>query len=161
VSNQDNDFQGEYNPQSFREDEGSFCWPINNNQIANLSSLKQVSPIALAYLGDAVYELYIRTRYLFPLKRISDYHQQVVTEVRAETQACYLEYLQPYLTESEQEIVRRGRNAVTKIPPRRLSPKVYRQATSLEALLGYLYLQNPQRLEYLLSKLVNNKLPID
>jgi ribonuclease-3 family protein len=118
----------------------------------NVSSLKQISPVALAYLGDAVYELYIRTRYLLPPKRISDYHQQVVTQVRAETQAFHLQTLEPYLTDTEKEIVRRGRNAA-KGCPRRLSPELYQQATSLEALLGYLYVQNPQRLEDLLAKL--------
>lgn len=155
MCNQDQDFSEEMFPQSFSEDEEIFTWQIIQNQEAHLSSLKQISPLALAYLGDAVYELYIRTRYLFPLKRISQYHHQVVQEVCAETQASYVQSLQPYLTESEKEILRRGRNAVTKIP-RRLSPEIYQQATGLEALLGYLYLQNPQRLEYLLSKLINN-----
>lgn len=150
--NQDHNFPEKIPPQSFTEDEDVFSWQIIHDYSSNLSTLKQISPIALAYLGDAVYELYVRTRFLLPVKRISQYHQEVVTEVRAETQASYLQSLQPYLTESEQEIVRRGRNAVSKIP-RRLSPEVYQKATGLEALLGYLYLQNPQRLEYLLSKL--------
>lgn len=153
MSNPDNSFQEEFKPQSFPEDEEVFTWQVIHN--CNSSSLKQISPTALAYLGDAVYELYIRTRYLLPVKRIADYHQQVVSEVRAETQAKHLQALQPHLTELEKEIVRRGRNAVTKIP-RRLSPDIYQQATGLEALFGYLYLEHPQRLDYLLSKVVEN-----
>jgi ribonuclease-3 family protein len=111
-----------------------------------------LAPNSLAYIGDAVYELYVRTHYLVPPKRIAVYHRQVVAQVRAETQATILEFLRGELTEAEQDIVRRGRNAATK-HPRRLSPEIYRQATSLETLIGYLYLKNPQRLMKLLAKL--------
>ncbi|HEY9606932.1 MAG TPA: ribonuclease III domain-containing protein [Allocoleopsis sp.] len=116
------------------------------------SQLQQLSPASLAYLGDAVYELYIRTCYLLPPRRISDYHQQVVGQVRAESQANHLRSLEPYLTEPELDILRRGRNAVTG-SPRRLDPKIYQQATGLETLLGYLYLTDPQRLLQLLAHL--------
>ncbi|MGK7933356.1 MAG: Mini-ribonuclease 3 [Microcystaceae cyanobacterium] len=112
-----------------------------------------MSPNALAYIGDAVYELWIRTVYLSPPKRISTYHQQVVDQVRAESQAEYLQRLYPHLSASEKEIVRRGRNAVTS-KPKRLSLRVYQQATSLETLIGYLYLEDPQRLTELLAKIV-------
>ncbi|HEY9634983.1 MAG TPA: ribonuclease III domain-containing protein [Coleofasciculaceae cyanobacterium] len=114
--------------------------------------IQQVSPASLAYLGDAVYELYIRTYYLLPPKRICDYHHQVVAQVRAESQANHLRSLEPHLTAPELEILRRGRNAVTG-SPRRLEPKTYQQATSLETLMGYLYLTNPQRLTQLLAHL--------
>ena len=117
-----------------------------------LDKLEQVSPVSLAYLGDAIYELYIRTQLLLPPKRISSYHGQVVAQVRAETQAEYLQHLEPYLTESERKIVARGRNAATS-RPKRLHPKVYQQATSLETLIGYLYLKDPERLAELLGKL--------
>lgn len=116
------------------------------------SQLQQLSPAALAYIGDAVYELYIRTRYLMPPKRLQAYHQQVVAQVRAETQAEQLILLQPSLSESEKMLVRRGRNAASG-RPKRVAPEVYQQATALEALLGYLYLSDPQRLMQLLSQL--------
>lgn len=115
-------------------------------------SLEHLSPVALAYIGDAVYELYIRSQLLIPAKKIADYHNQVVTQVRAEAQADYLQTLEPYLTFEEKEILRRGRNAVTN-KPRRLSPKIYQQASSLETLIGYLYLTDCDRLKDLLSKL--------
>lgn len=114
--------------------------------------IEQLSPASLAYLGDAVYEIYIRTCYLLPPKRISEYHHQVVAQVRAETQANHLRSLKPHLTDPELEVIRRGRNAVTG-SPRRLDPKTYQQATSLETLMGYLYLTNPQRLTELLAHL--------
>jgi ribonuclease III family protein len=112
----------------------------------------QLSPAALAYLGDAVYELYARTQYLYPPKRSQVYHQQVVERVRAESQSSYLQLLVPHLTPTEIDIVRRGRNASSG-KPRRLNPEVYQQATSLETLVGYLYLTDLERLQYLLSLL--------
>jgi ribonuclease-3 family protein len=114
-------------------------------------SVQRLSPATLAYLGDAVYELYIRAAYLVPPKRLRDYHSQVVSHVRAESQALHLEMLQPYLTDMEQQILRRGRNAATK-KPKRVEPKIYQQATSLETLLGYLYITDPQRLFQLLNQ---------
>jgi len=118
----------------------------------NLPPLEQISPAGLAYIGDAVYELYVRLYYLLPPKHIAEYHQLVVAEVRAENQAKQLQALIPDLTESEQEIVKRGRNAATK-RPRRLSAKVYQQATSLETLVGYLFLSDTDRLQSLLLSL--------
>jgi ribonuclease-3 family protein len=116
------------------------------------SQIQQVSPASLAYLGDAVYELYVRSCYLLPPRRLSDFHNQVVAQVRAESQANHLRSLEPHLTKSELEILRRGRNAATG-SSRRLDPKIYQQATSLETLMGYLYLTNPQRLTQLLAYL--------
>lgn len=114
--------------------------------------LQQISPIALAYLGDAVYELYIRSHYLLPPKRSHTYHTLVVSQVRAETQAMHLRSLTPHLNSTELEIVRRGRNAVTK-HPKRVEPEIYQQATSLETLMGYLYLTDGERLNQLLQQL--------
>ncbi len=119
---------------------------------SQLTQIERLSPIALAYVGDAVFELYVRTRFLMPPKRMASYHSQVVTQVRAESQATHLSTLLPYLTDREKEILRRGRNAcVTK--PRRISRHIYQQATGLEALVGYLHLSDPQRLQALLAKL--------
>jgi ribonuclease III family protein len=113
------------------------------------ASLRQISPAALAYLGDAVYELHTRLNFLLPPKRIQLYHNQVVAEVRAEAQANHLKLLQPYLTTHEIEVLKRGRNASPR-GPKRLDPEIYQQATSLETLLGYLYLADPERLTELL-----------
>ena len=118
--------------------------------ISDQISPRHLSAASLAYLGDAVYELYIRSCHLYPAKKLSDYHNQVVKCVRAESQARLLQSLEPYLSEQERDLVRRGRNAAGKCPSR-LSPRIYQQATALEALIGYLYLANPARLEVLLN----------
>ncbi|MEY2984704.1 MAG: hypothetical protein RLZZ568_1321 [Cyanobacteriota bacterium] len=112
-------------------------------------SPRSLSPSALAYLGDAVFELYVRCRYLFPPRRIHDLHCQVVAQVRAEQQAHLLADILPALTDVEKEWVRRGRNAAS--TNRRASPQQYQAASGLETLLGYLYLTDPQRLDKLLA----------
>jgi ribonuclease III family protein len=119
------------------------------------SAIARLSPATLAYVGDAVFELYIRSYYLLPPQRLQSYHNVVVTRVRAETQAEYLSAWEPYLNEIEAEIARKGRNAARSCP-KRLDPKIYQQATSFEALIGYLYLTNPQRLAELLEMLKLN-----
>ncbi|MCC5654305.1 ribonuclease III [Nostoc sp. XA013] len=121
-------------------------------QQISLSQVQQISPTALAYLGDAIYELYVRMIYLLPLQRSGIYHRLVVEQVRAETQALHLRSLVPHLRDTELEIVRRGRNAATG-RPKRLNPEIYQQATSLETLIGYLYLTDYQRLTELLQML--------
>ncbi len=109
----------------------------------------QLSPTALAYIGDAVYELYIRMRYLYPPQRIQSYHRRVVEQVRAEAQAHHLQQLLPHLTPLEKDVTRRGRNAASN-PPKRASFDIYRRATGFEALVGYLHLTDPERLQELL-----------
>lgn len=109
------------------------------------AQIQRLSPSALAYLGDAVYELYMRRSYLLPPRRLETYHQQVVSQVRAESQAKHLRSLEPHLTDLELDILKRGRNAAHN-RPKRVNPEIYQQATSLEALVGYLYLTDPQRL---------------
>lgn len=120
-----------------------------------VAQLQQISPTALAYLGDAVYELYVRRCYLVPPKTSQAYHRLVVAQVRAEAQALHLLELTPHLNNTELEIVRRGRNAATSYP-KRVEPEIYQRATSLETLIGYLYLSDSQRLLQILQKL---KLP--
>ncbi|MCP6761608.1 MAG: ribonuclease III [Fischerella sp. CENA71] len=137
----------------------SSCWQLMRATIENLfpqhtdqAQLQQLSPVALAYLGDAVYELYVRMYYLLPPQRSETYHRLVVAQVRAEKQALHLRSLIPHLRDSELEIVRRGRNAATG-RPKRLNPKIYQQATSLETLIGYLYITDYLRLTEILQQL--------
>lgn len=142
-------------PRSPGEEEIDWCFRFIDEQIqppATSRPIEQLSPLALAYLGDAIYELFVRCQYLFPPKRMAAYHRLVVNRVRAESQAEQLRSLEADLTDTEREILRRGRNAATR-RPQRLSPEIYQQATSLETLIGYLYLRDPGRLNQLLAKL--------
>jgi len=146
--------------QDFREtspDDGS-CgfqqWvdPLAASMQSSNVQLRSLSPLALAYIGDAVYELFVRSRLLMPSRQIRVFHREVVDHVRAEQQALYLECLRPHLSETEIDILRRARNA-TSGRKARASLRDYRQATALEALLGYLYLSDPQRLMEVLAYL--------
>jgi ribonuclease III family protein len=113
---------------------------------------QRIAPAALAYIGDVVYELHVRLHYLSPPRRLQTYHRQVVAQVRAESQAAQLALIWDGLSEGEQNIARRGRNAATG-RPRRLDLETYRQATAFEALVGYLYLTDGERLQGLLAVL--------
>ncbi len=114
--------------------------------------INSLSPVALAYIGDAVYELFVRGMFLLPPKRIQVFHQQVVNQVRAEQQAHQVQRLLPLLSEAEQDLLRRGRNASSR-GPRRVDSQIYQQSTGFEALIGYLYLSDPARLMELLGSL--------
>jgi ribonuclease-3 family protein len=101
---------------------------------ATPAEIERISPAAWAYLGDAVYELYIRSRYLMPPRRLQAYHELVVGQVRAETQARHLGSISPYLNSTELAIVKRGRNAASG-RSKRADPEIYQQASSLETLI--------------------------
>lgn len=116
------------------------------------TQIQQLSPAALAYLGDAVYELYIRQLYLLPPKRLQTLHRSVIAQVCAERQAEHLRALIPHLTPIELGVLKRGRNAASG-RPHRTDLDTYQQASSLETLIGYLHLTNPERLLYLLTQL--------
>lgn len=127
---------------------------ISLNQVhparATPAEIERISPAAWAYLGDAVYELYIRSWYLMPPRRLQAYHELVVGQVRAETQARHLRSISPYLNSTELAIVKRGRNAAAN-RSKRADPEIYQQASSLETLIGYLYLTDPERLTEILA----------
>jgi ribonuclease III family protein len=140
------------------ETELPISWQQPNLLAINPNQMQQLSPAALAYLGDAVYELHVRSKFLLPPKRSHDYHRAVVAQVRAEAQSSHLLVLTPHLTSAELDVSRRGRNAANG-RPRRLDPEVYQQATSFETLIGYLYITNPQRLAELLDLLQFDSTP--
>lgn len=113
-----------------------------------LAEVRAISPAALAYIGDAVYELFIRYCCLLPPSRLRDYHQKVVSYVRAETQAEIVQDLSPLLSNTEQAILKQGRNAASG-GPKRIDSETYQYATGFETLIGYLYLTDPNRLDEL------------
>ena len=114
------------------------------------TDIKRLSASALAYLGDAVYELHVRRLLLEPPRRTQDYHRAVVSRVKATSQSDVLQSLAQNLSPEELAIVQRGKNQCGRIP-RNVEPQTYRQASGFEALLGYLYLSNPQRLSEILA----------
>ncbi len=99
-----------------------------------------LNPLQLAYMGDSVWEIMVRSRLLFQRKNVRHMHTECVNTVNAAAQAALMEKLRPALTETEAEIYRRGRNAHPHHPsPRNQNPADYAEATGFEAVLGYLY----------------------
>lgn len=114
---------------------------------------EQLSPVVLAYIGDAVFELLVR-QYLIaqPNHRLHHLHKAATSIVSAKAQCALLFRLAPLLTEEEADIVRRGRNAKSGNPPKNADPQEYRHATALECLFGYLYYhQRSGRIQELLE----------
>ncbi len=106
------------------------------------------SPLVLAYLGDAVYELAIRTLVVNEGNRqVNKMHRESASLVKAGTQMEFLLAIENELTEEEKSVYRRGRNAKSVTMAKHATMKEYRMATGFEALMGYLYLQG--RLERL------------
>lgn len=112
-----------------------------------------LSPIVLAYVGDAVFEVYVRQRLVAGSSRKPhELHRAATGYVSAAAQAELLRRWTPLLTEEEAEVVRRGRNAKSGQPPRNADPGDYRHATALECLVGYLYYKGDRaRLEQLIE----------
>ena len=103
--------------------------------------LRAISAIGLAHMGDAVYELLVRTWLCVHGKATGkELHRATVALVCAPEQARRAQRILPLLTEEEQEVYRRGRNAHVHSIPQHASRTEYQQATALEALLGWLYL---------------------
>ncbi len=117
-----------------------------------IDSLAAIPISALAYLGDAIYELHVRQSYLQPVRKINAYHQLVVAKVRAESQAKSLQKLidNQILTQAEQDLIRRGRNSAGQ-PTRAMEPEIYQKATGFEVLLAYLYLSDRDRFQLILQ----------
>ena len=103
--------------------------------------LRGISSIGLAHLGDAVYELLVRSYLCAEGKATGKgLHRATIELVRAESQARRAEAILPLLTEEEAAVFRRGRNAQVHSIPAHASRAQYGEATALEALLGWLYL---------------------
>lgn len=116
-------------------------------------SVSQFSSLQLAYIGDAVYELYIRTMISkdknIPVNKL---HREATTYVKAKAQSDIIRKIEPYLTEEEFSVYKRGRNAKANTAAKNADIVDYRHATGFEALIGYIYLKkNFERLDEILK----------
>lgn len=105
------------------------------------AEVRMMSPLRLAYIGDAVYETMIR-KYLLQsfAGSMHKLHKESTKYVKAEAQANIAHMLEPKLTEEEMAILKRGRNAKSGTVPKNAKVQDYKYATGFEALVGYLYL---------------------
>ena len=103
------------------------------------------TPLALAFIGDTVWDLLVRSRLLRSPHRVNTLHRQAIALVNAGAQAQALARLLPLLSQEEADVLRRGQNAHARhMVPKNQDPVAYSQATGLEALLGYLYLSGQE-----------------
>ena len=104
--------------------------------------IQTYSPLALAYIGDCVYDLIIKNLILSKGNRqVQKIHQDTSRLVQASAQSLMMRTMQEHLTEEEHAIYKRGRNAKSVSPAKNQTVTDYRRATGFEALLGYLYLK--------------------
>ncbi|PRO64648.1 Mini-ribonuclease 3 [Alkalicoccus urumqiensis] len=115
---------------------------------------KQLNALALAYMGDGVLDMYVRYRLLSEGKvRPNRLHREATRYVSAKAQAGMLDavFENDLLTEEEEAVVRRGKNAKSGTIPKNTSRKTYQSSTALEALIGYLYLiEEEERMDELI-----------
>lgn len=115
----------------------------------------EMQPLALAFIGDAVFEVFVRDYVIEKgYRTINEMHKQAIKYVRAKSQANAVKILSDELTETEKNVVRRGRNAHPHTVPKNADISDYRYATALEALIGYLHLSgDEERLTYIMKRI--------
>lgn len=125
---------------------------------------RDISPLSLAYIGDAVYEVYVRTHIMkdanMPVNKL---HKAATEYVKAKAQSDIIQAIADKLTEEETAVYKRGRNAHSNTSAKNADIVDYRRATGFEALIGYLYLiGNKERLNEIIDMSINyidNKIP--
>ena len=122
----------------------------------NIRNNQMPGSLELAYLGDTIYDLYVRTRLVQRGGKMKQLHNQAVGVVCNHGQSEALRSIEDELTEEEQDVLRRARNC-KQHPPRNADPAEYHRATALEALIGYLYVKGQgERLDMLVNKALDS-----
>lgn len=128
-----------------------------SNKLLTEEDIKMMGPLQLAYVGDACYELMVRTFLLNKDHSVNVLHRNTIKYVKAGSQASIVHSLEEVLNEKEKTIVRKGRNAKTYSNPKNADFMDYKHATGFEALFGYLYLTGQDlRLEELFNLIIEN-----
>ncbi len=125
----------------------------SNFLIDNNKKLLEISAKKLAFLGDAVYELFVREKLIVNYEnRVSELNKLKTRHVCSKTQSEILDKIESILTSDELYIYKRGRNAHVSKIPKNTTSEIYHKATGLEALFGYLYLKRDIiRLEHIIK----------
>ena len=122
---------------------------------------KNLNPLVLAFVGDAIYEIFVRT-YIVNENRdmhVHKLHVKAVSFVKAHAQSEFIKKLLEDLNEEELSIYKRGRNSKSGTVPKNADLCEYRSATGFEALFGYLYLtEQNDRINYFIDKIIKIKL---
>lgn len=121
--------------------------------------VQNLSPLVLAYVGDAIFEIFVRTHLIGNGEvKVGQLHKKSIAFVKAKSQAEFVRNIADDLTAEEAEIIRRGRNIRPASPPKNADIMDYRYATGFEALIGYLYLKGShERLLEILELIITKK----
>ena len=132
---------------------------MNNFNLSNIDkkNINLINPLVLAYIGDSVYEVYVRTKVVNDgMLKTNKLHRLSTEYVKAKAQAEALVSILENLTEEELNIVRRGKNANSNTIPKNADVMDYKKATALEALIGYLFLSDKiERLNEIIDLILN------
>lgn len=117
---------------------------------------ESINTTALAYIGDGVYELFVRKMMVERGWAAADHlHRETVKYVRADSQAYAIKRILEMLTPEEQDLIRRARNRKSATRPKNADPITYKMATAMEALIGFLFLTNQnERIEEIMAKAI-------
>ena len=123
-----------------------------------MEKYEELSPLALAFMGDAVHTAYVREKVLSgQVNKVQNYHTFASKFCNAKKQMETLEKLLPSLTEAELNIVRKARNCHSKHSAKNFDEETYKKATAFESLIGYLYLSGQnERLYQILEKSIED-----
>ena len=126
---------------------------FNLNDKLSKNTARNLSPITLAFVGDAVYTLFVREKIVFQSDlKGAELNRRTSLEVKASAQAQFIDRIMPILSEEEIDIFKRARNTKKNTRAKSASVAEYNKSTGFEALVGYLYLiGETDRLNYLLN----------
>lgn len=126
------------------------------NRDLDEEDILMLSPLQLAYIGDAVYEILVRTYLLGRDISVNKLHKLTTKYVKAKSQSDIVNAIKSILTEKEIIVVKKGRNAKSYTSPKNVKLIDYKYATGFEALLGYLYLKKEYtRIEEIFNSIIN------
>lgn len=133
---------------------------LNINNLTE-KEVNQYSPLTLAYVGDSVLDLLVKTHFVkISNKQTYKYHKDVTAIVKAVNQARFVDLVMDRLSQPELDIYKRGRNVTTHSKAKNATMSEYRKATGLEALFGYLYLKGDnKRLIELVDEMIESYTP--
>lgn len=123
-----------------------------------ISEVKQLNPLVLAFVGDAVYEVFIRSYLVSKNMNLSVHklHVKAINFVKAHSQSEFMNILKDLLAEDEMRQFKRGRNTKSGTVPKNANVQEYRNATGFEAVIGYLYLtEKDDRLNYFMKEIIS------
>ena len=136
---------------------------MENGTLLSNKNLIEVNPLVLAYMGDTIFETYIREQNINKgICKIKNLAKETLKYVNAKSQASFIKIIidNDILKEDELDIVKRARNTKSNHKPKSCDVLTYKYATALESLLGYLYYKDKNRLEFILNYIYNIKVSI-